>query len=174
MSFFEELKKNATGAADKAVKKTTELTGIAKLKMAIRSKEGKLTSVYEEIGRLFYTAERDGEDCTSEIAAYIMKADKLKAEIEEAKKETVKLKNMKTCEGCGAEIDRNLPFCPWCGKKQELPVDEEDVEDDDTDDIIEEVKDAAEDAAEDIAEKIEDAVENLTEEIKDATDGDNK
>ncbi len=170
MSFFEDLKKNATGAADKAVKKTTEITGLAKLKMAIRSKESKLSSVYEEIGRLFYTAERDGEDCTGEIAAFIMKADKLKAEIEEAKKETAKLKNVKTCDGCGAEIDRNLPFCPWCGKKQEMPVDEEPAEDED--DIVDEFADEAEETADDIAEKIEEAVDNLTEEIKDSCDCD--
>ena len=81
MTIFNNLKRGATDAANKAAKKTGEITNIAKLTMNIKNAETKLGDVYEEIGRLFYTAERTGEDCTSEIAANIMKADKIKADI---------------------------------------------------------------------------------------------
>ena len=187
MPNFEELKRNATGVADRAVKKTGEITAFVKLKMGIKTSEAKLSSVYEEIGRLFYTAERNGEDCTSDIAAYIMKADKLKADIAEAKKQIVKLKKERVCENCGNEIDEKVAYCPFCGTKQEQLVEvepeetavEDVVEDlgekaedfaDQVKDVVEDAADAVEDTVEDIAEKAEDVVE----EIKDAVDGDNE
>ena len=55
---FDEIKRGATGIADRAVKKTGEMTNLVKLKVSIKSAEAKLRSVYEEIGRLFYTADR--------------------------------------------------------------------------------------------------------------------
>ena len=189
----EEIKRNASGVADRAVKKTNELTTFVKLKMGIKASEAKLSSVYEEIGRLFYTAERNGEDCTSDIAAYIMKADKLKADIAAAKKQITKLKNERVCENCGNEIDENVAFCPFCGTKQEKLVEvEPEAEETTLEDVVEDFEDKAEDAAEDLADKVEDfaedaadavkdaaetvadKVEDVVEDIKDAVDGDNE
>ena len=45
MPNFEELKRNASGVADRAVKKTNELTAFVKLKMGIKASEAKLSSV---------------------------------------------------------------------------------------------------------------------------------
>ena len=39
-----------------SVKKTGEVTNLVKLKVSMKSAEGKLSEVYEEIVRLFYTA----------------------------------------------------------------------------------------------------------------------
>ncbi|MBQ3814951.1 MAG: zinc-ribbon domain-containing protein [Clostridia bacterium] len=189
MPNFEELKRNASGVADRAVKKTNELTAFVKLKMGIKASEAKLSSVYEEIGRLFYTAERNGEDCTSDIAAYIMKADKLKADIAAAKKQISKLKKERVCESCGNEIDENVAFCPFCGTKQEKLVEVEPETDETTlEDIVEDVEDKAEDfadkvenfaedaadAVKDAAETVADKAEDIVEDIKDAVDGDNE
>ena len=184
---FDEIKRNASGLAGRAAKKTGDMTNLVKLKFAVKSAEGKLSSVYEEIGRLFYNAERSGEDCTSDIAAYIMKADKLKADIAAYTKQIAKLRNIRICESCGNEIDETVSFCPFCGTKQEVlevvePEAEAPAEEDaPAADEFEEAKDKAEeffaniadtvsekaeevaDAAEDLAEKVEDAVEDVTE-----------
>ena len=136
MAFIDEFKKNAAEVADKAKKnaaevagkakkKTTELTNIAKINLNIKSNEVKLASVYEEIGRLFYTAEREGVDYTAEIAEYIVKADALVDDIANGKKELAKIRNVKICGECGAELDINYAFCNFCGAKQEMPVDED-------------------------------------------------
>lgn len=130
MAFFDELKHNASDVVNKAAKKTTELTGMAKLQVQIKSNETKLSSVYEEIGCMFYNAERSGLDSTSEIANCIMKADKIKAEIAVAKAELAKLRKVTVCEGCGAEIADNVAFCPCCGMKQIKPEPEIDEESD--------------------------------------------
>ena len=197
---FDEIKRSATGVADRAVKKTGEVTNLVKLKVAVKSAEGKLSSVYEEIGRLFYTAERSGEDCTSDIAAYIMKADKLKADIASYTKQIAKLRNVRICDSCGHEIDKTVNFCPICGAKQdtlvevepETPVTEAVEEAEETvADAFDEAKDKAEeffaniadtvsekaeevkDTACDLAEKAEDAAEEAVEKVEDAV-SDNK
>ena len=129
MTIFNNLKRGATDAANKAAKKTGEITNIAKLTMNIKNAETKLGDVYEEIGRLFYTAERTGEDCTSEIASNIMKADKIKADIANYKAEIAVLRNVIVCESCGNEVNADYAFCNFCGNKIEKPVAEtEEVE----------------------------------------------
>ncbi len=182
---FDEIKRNATGLAGRAVKKTGDMTNLVKLKLGIKAAEGKLTSVYEEIGRLFYTAERSGEDCTSDIAAFIMKADKLKADIASYTKQIAKLHNLRICEGCGNEIDAGVSFCPFCGTKQEVleevaPETEPEVQETEeaaAADEFEEAKDKAEeffaniadtvaDKAEEAAEAVEDAVEDAAEKVE--------
>ena len=121
MSFFEEFKRNATDVANKAVKKTGELTHIAKLGINVKTNEAKLSSVFEEIGYMFYEAQSTGADHTSDIASLIMKADKIKADIENTKKEIAKLKKVVICAGCGNEVSEEASFCPHCGAKIEKP-----------------------------------------------------
>lgn len=122
MTFLDNIKRGATDAANKAAKKTGEFTNIAKLTMNIKNAEAKLGDVYEEIGRLFYTAERTGEDYTGEIASNIMKADKIKADIANYKAELAVLRNVVVCESCGNEISADSAFCSFCGTKVEHPA----------------------------------------------------
>ncbi len=121
MAFFEELKRGASEVADKVVKKTTDITSIAKVNFNIKASEAKLNSVYEEIGYLFYTAERNGVDNTEAIAAQVLKADGIIVEIDNLKKESAKLRKVVLCPACGSEIDTDCLFCPACGAKQEVP-----------------------------------------------------
>ncbi|MBR5252613.1 MAG: hypothetical protein IKV39_01910 [Clostridia bacterium] len=141
MAFIDELKKSAVDLAGKAKQKTTKITGITKINLAIKSNESKLASVYEEIGRLFYLAEREGTDNTEAIATAIMKADKYNADIELAKRELAELRAVKTCDECGKEIDRDFAFCNFCGAKQEIiePEVEEETEEEITEIAIEEI-----------------------------------
>jgi len=143
MAFIDEFKKNAAEVADRAKKKTTEITNIAKINLNIKSNEAKLAAVYEEIGRLFYSAEREGVDNTADIAVCIMKADKFVADIAEAKKELAKLRKVKTCGECGAELDINFAFCNYCGAKQEMPVEEPEAEEAEEAEEVEEIVEIA-------------------------------
>ncbi|MBR4962096.1 MAG: hypothetical protein IKY52_14460 [Clostridia bacterium] len=119
---IESFKKNFKDVTDKTVKKTGELTTIAKLNMSIKAEEAKLSDCYKAIGRLFYTAERDNLDNTEEIATYIMQADKIKAVIADCQKELALLRNVVICEGCNNEISGDCIFCPICGLKVTKPV----------------------------------------------------
>lgn len=154
MTFFDEFKRNASDVAGKAAKKTNELTNIAKLNVSIKSCESKLGTVYEEIGRMFYMAERTGDDYTSEIAASIMKADKIKSDISAYKAKIAQLKRIIVCDACGNEIPDEFAFCSYCGAKVIKP--EPETEPETSDDIME--------AAEEITETEEASDENVTDE----------
>jgi len=119
---FTNLKKSFKDVTDKTVKKTNELTAIAKLTMSIKTEEAKLSDCYKAIGRLFYSAERDNVDNTEEIATYIMQADKIKAAVAEYQKELAVLRNVVVCEGCNNEISNEAIFCPICGLKVAKPA----------------------------------------------------
>lgn len=119
---YEALKKNFKDVTDKTVKKTGELTTIAKLNVTIKTEEAKLSDCYKSIGRLFYTAERDNLDNTEEIATYIMQADRIKATIADCQKELSVLRNVVVCEGCNNEISNDAIFCPICGLKVNKPA----------------------------------------------------
>ena len=119
---IDNIKKNFKDVTDKTVKKTNELTTIAKLNLAIKSEESKLSDCYKSIGRLFYTAERDNLDNTEEIATYIMQADKIKATIAGYQKDLAILRNVVICEGCNNEISNESIFCPICGLKVNKPA----------------------------------------------------
>lgn len=125
MAFFNDFKRNASDAANKAAKKTNELAAVAKLNMNIKSCESKLGAVYGEIGRLFYTATRSGEDFSTEISNFVMEADKYTADISSLKKQLNDLRKVSVCPACGQEIPNDVFFCPKCGAKQEKPVEEE-------------------------------------------------
>ena len=119
MAFFEDLKRGASEVADKVVRKTTDITALAKVNISIKASESKLNTVYEEIGYLFYTAERNGLDNTEAIAAKVLKADGIIVEIDNLKKEYARLRKMRICSSCGNEIGTDCLFCPICGAKQE-------------------------------------------------------
>ena len=117
MSFWEDLQKSLNDAASFTVQKTTELTGIAKLKYNIHAAEGKLERCYSEIGKLFYDTQKTGTEHTAEIATIIMQADKLNSDIESMKAESAKIRNTNICENCSAEVSKDCIFCPVCGTK---------------------------------------------------------
>lgn len=119
MAFLDELKRGASEVADKVVKKTTDITSIAKININIKASEAKLSSVYEQIGYLFYTAERNGIDNTEAIAAEVLKADGIIVEIDDLKKESAKLRKVVICNECGSEVDSSCNFCAICGCKLE-------------------------------------------------------
>lgn len=128
---IENIKRSVAGVANKTVKKTGEITNIAKLTMNIKSSEVKLEGIYSSIGRLFYTSHCTGDDSAEEIASYILKADKLTLDIEKLKKELAVLRNVLVCEGCGSEIKADSSFCSYCGAKVVKPEPEVPAEDED-------------------------------------------
>ena len=113
MGFFNDLGK-------KTSKTTTKIAREAKLKMKINENKVKIKELYEEIGAKIYQKHIREEDLNikDELNEECAKLDKLSKEIEEARMEILKLNNKKLCIECFAEIERDMQFCPKCGKKQ--------------------------------------------------------
>jgi len=118
MSILDNIAKGMSGAASFTVKKTEELTALAKMKYALRSEQNKLSECFEEIGKFYYAYQREGTDFVTEIAALIAEADLIKVNITEIKKEIARLQNVTACKECGSKMNNGMVFCPICGAKQ--------------------------------------------------------
>ncbi len=129
MAFFDDIQKTVTDAAYFTAKKTSELTGAARVKFNIKAEEMRLRSTFAKIGGLFYASEREGADNSAEIAELIMQADKIKGDIEAYREKLAEYRKSRVCPECGGKVSKSAHFCPNCGVK--IAREEENKEDDD-------------------------------------------
>ena len=89
--------------------------------MKINENKGKITDIYEEIGKKVYEkhVREENIDIKADLEEECKKLDELSKEIEEARIEILKLNQKKLCSKCSAEIENGALFCPKCGEKQE-------------------------------------------------------
>ena len=114
MGFFSDLGKKTSETTGKIARET-------KLKMKINENKGKITDIYEEIGKKVYEkhVREENIDIKADLEEECKKLDELSKEIEEARIEILKLNQKKLCSKCSAEIENGALFCPKCGEKQE-------------------------------------------------------
>lgn len=112
MGFFNNLGKKTSEATNKITKET-------KLKLKINENKNKITDIYEEIGKKVYEKHTREENISikEELETECSKIDELSKEIEEARKEILKLNNKKQCSNCYAEIEKDAVYCSKCGQK---------------------------------------------------------
>ncbi|HOJ11288.1 MAG TPA: zinc ribbon domain-containing protein [Clostridiales bacterium] len=119
MAIFENIGKKVTEAAQVAAKKSGELVEVTKLNMNISSEEDRIQKLYEQIGREIYkyfTSEKDIPEELKDVCAEIRSREET---IKGIKARILEIKNLQECNACGAELERNIAFCPKCGAKQE-------------------------------------------------------
>lgn len=117
MSVFDDIAKSMSEAAAYTAKKTSEITGLAKMKMSIHAEEEKLNKCYQELGMLYYEYQRNNTDNVSDIAALIAEADVIRASLTVMYDDLAALRNLSICKNCSAKIDSSSVFCPNCGHK---------------------------------------------------------
>ena len=106
-------------------KKTSETTSkIAKetkLKFKMNENKGKISDLYEEIGKKVYEkhVREENINIEEELQEECSRIDNLSKEIEQARMEILSLNKKRQCPKCNAEIEKEAKFCPECGKKQE-------------------------------------------------------
>lgn len=113
MGFFNDLGKKTSETTSKIAKET-------KLKMKINENKGKVSDLYEEIGKKVYEKHVREENIIIEedLAKECYKLDEICREIEEARKEILALNQKKVCSKCYAEIEKEAKFCSKCGERQ--------------------------------------------------------
>lgn len=113
MGFFNDLGKKTTQTTNKIARE-------AKLKLKINENKTKIKEIYEAIGAKIYQKHIREEDLNikDELREECIELDKLSKEIEESRREILKLKDKKLCVKCFAEIETDMQFCPRCGERQ--------------------------------------------------------
>ena len=114
MGFFSDLGRKTSETTGKIARET-------KLKMKMNENKGKITDIYEEIGKKVYEkhVREENIDIKADLEEECKKLDELSKEIEEARIKILKLNQQKLCSKCSAEIENGALFCPKCGEKQE-------------------------------------------------------
>lgn len=125
MDFFDELLDKARVAFDVAVKATEDVVDTGKQKFNIASLESKISKDYKTLGEAFYAFKKNGEIDDAAVDELILSIDEKLLKIEEIKEEIRNSKADRVCANCGAAIEENTIFCPFCGQKLEFTSEEE-------------------------------------------------
>jgi len=133
MSFFNDLGKKISGAAEVAADKAKELAEITKLNYEISSTQKQIDNDYNEIGRQIFQMEKDNPASpVAELCQKITAAQEsiaaLNAKIQQIKSDgqtsTVPAAAStapsdapakRFCSNCGTEVSPEGKFCPGCG-----------------------------------------------------------
>lgn len=114
MDFFDKLGETIVTAGKDVTQKAKDISGVAKLRLDIRSKEEFVEKQYAFIGKKYYEAHKD--DDVLDFAECSVIEEALQS-IETMKAQLLELRGAKKCPNCGAEISDGSSFCASCGAK---------------------------------------------------------
>ena len=137
MAILEKIGDTIVNVGKDVTKKAKDVSGIAKLKLDIRSKEDFIKEQYIALGKSYYEKNK-GTDVEEE--ALFERIDEALEEIAQMKLQILELKNARKCPDCGAEAPDTADYCSVCGAKLTIVVEdiadevpkEEEVKKDDT------------------------------------------
>ena len=113
MDFFNKLGETIANKSKEVAQSARDVKDMASLKAKIGQQESRIKNWYQVIGEKVYRAEKDQKHSALETE-FSMITDAF-AEIGRLKKEMEKIKGVKTCPSCKAEVDDSVKFCPECG-----------------------------------------------------------
>lgn len=136
MDFFEKLGDTILTAGKDVTKKAKDVSGIAKLKLDIRSKEDFIKEKYIQLGKAYYEKNK-GTDVPEK--AQFERIEEALEEIEKMELLILELKKARKCPNCGSEAPDKAEFCSVCGAKLSIVVDESPYEEETTEVFTDEV-----------------------------------
>ena len=176
MEFFNKIGKKASEAYKMTADKTGKIAKETKIKLKITELKTQIDDVYEEIGKKVYEKHIREEDISieQELEEKCTKIDVLSDEIDTLLKQCLELKDKKQCPKCYAEIEKEVKYCPNCGKKQTAKpsLEEEKLEGVENTDVKEENEKEKEIVKEEIKENFE-KQENELEEVENSNEEEN-
>lgn len=99
------------------IRKTDELTKIAKLSMEIEGCKSRISAIYEKIGECIVNdTDALGKLDDDKIIKLVVKAKAEKAKLCELVAKKSELSDKALCENCGKSVKKSA-FCPSCGEK---------------------------------------------------------
>lgn len=125
MAFFEKVGETLAAKGRDVADKAKEMAEVNRLNVQINSQKNTAEKIYTEIGRMVFENRDNWKDM--DVSGQLEQLDSIQTEIIRLQEELLQVKGVRRCGSCGAEIDRNVAFCPKCGSVVETP--EEEAED---------------------------------------------
>lgn len=110
MAFFDSMKETLTSAGRDVSQKAKEVSGIAKLKMDIKSREEALNREYIALGKQFYESNKENSGVSG-----IANINRLLNEIATLQKQVLDMQGACACPVCGTTLPAGTAFCSRCG-----------------------------------------------------------
>ena len=117
MANWKEIRTQAGKTANKAIKKTGEIADSASKYVKLKIYDTKLSSKYEELGRLTYKQIKTENSMAERISETIDEIDTLRAQ-RKALKEEIEAEKRRKAE---AKAKANEPVAPECHAQEENP-----------------------------------------------------
>lgn len=120
-----KIAKTVGDSAANVAKKSGDIVEMSKLSSNISSLQDEKEKIYIEIGKLIYNKFDSGEIYETDITEECNKIKNIENNISSIKGKIFELKNVKVCPNCGNILKYETAYCPQCGTKQEIPIEEE-------------------------------------------------
>ena len=125
MAFLEKVSETLAAKGRDVADKAKEMAEVNRLNVQINSQKNTAEKIYAEIGRMVFENREDWKNL--DVSGQLEQLDSIQTEITRLQEELYRVKGVRRCGSCGAEIDRDVAFCPKCGSVVEAP--EEEAED---------------------------------------------
>ena len=114
---FESVGKTINDASQTVVSKSKELSDVSKLNSMISDEQKKVDGLYSLIGKKYFEVHPDSQE--EGFAEMVSSIKTSLAQLENYKDELQRLRGVRMCPHCGAELSSSALFCSSCGNKLE-------------------------------------------------------
>lgn len=117
MSTLEKLSNIVSETAKSLSKKSGEFIEVGKLTLDAQKKQERIQEIYEEMGEYVYSRLKRGSYVTKEeVLTWIQQIHRLEEGIEDSEKMALRIRNIKHCQYCRIQLEKEDNYCPICGK----------------------------------------------------------
>ena len=109
MAFWDKFSETVSSKSKEVADKAKEIAEVTSLTSKINTQESLIEKYFKEIGRFVY--EHKEEQCDNGLEERFKLVDAAYEEIEKLRKDIRKIKGIKLCDSCGAEVASDVAFC---------------------------------------------------------------
>ena len=115
MAIFNEIGKKISQGGHIAVSKTKDMADVVKLNSSVSAEERNINDIFAEIGKKYYEMYAAEDKAEEVFQPFIQEIRQAYQRIDEYKAQLQRLKKLKTCPACGAEVSELALVCEVCG-----------------------------------------------------------
>ena len=123
MAFWDDFQKTMSKTAETGIKQTSKWLEVGKLSMSLNAAKLELNELFEQIGEYVYVNKVTDLTHSQTIQELFHQVSLQKSKIRSIQMQINQVKQIRTCENCGATLDEQAKYCPQCQVPQSDQID---------------------------------------------------
>lgn len=123
MAFWDDFQKTVSKTAEAGIKHTSKWVEIGKLSVSLNAAKLELNELFEQIGEYIYVNKITEINQSETIQELFHQVSLQKTKIRKIQRQISQIKQIRTCEICGAKLDDDAKYCPHCRAPQSDQID---------------------------------------------------